>query len=262
MKIIIIFLFLVVLIFPISGIGEEANSEITITILYDNYIFLPDTKSDWGFSCLIESKEKTVLFDTGTYGEILMHNVKQLDINLRKVDLIVLSHIHRDHIGGLMTVLDTNNAVKVYYPHSFPQEFNREISLKGADPISVNEPIQICENMYLTGEIQGPVNEQSLIVNTSKGLVIIAGCSHPGIVKIVKKAKDIWDKKIYLVMGGFHLGQHSKEQVEKIAESFKILGVEKCGATHCTGDQAIHVFKDKFGVNYIPMGVGKVISIK
>jgi len=261
MKHITIIIVLIVLYIPVTGISADSPDEINITIIYDNYIFQKGTESDWGFSCFIETKEETILFDTGTHGEILKSNAEKLNIDFRTVDIIVLSHIHRDHTGGLMTVLDINNDLSVYYPYSFPQEFNKNILLKDAVPVAVKEPLQINDNIYLTGEIKGPVNEQSLILNTAKGLIIIAGCSHPGIVKIVKKAKEIVDNNIYLVLGGFHLMNHSEAEVQNIAEEFKKMGVEKCGATHCTGDQAIGVFKDEFGDDYIPMGVGKTISI-
>ena len=100
-----------------------------------------------------------------------------------------------------------------------------------------------------------------MILDTSKGLVVITGCAHPGIVDIVRKAKEILDKEIYLVFGGFHLLQHSAQQVEKIIEQFKDLGVQKVGATHCTGDKAIEMFKKAYGDNFVTLGVGKALKI-
>jgi 7,8-dihydropterin-6-yl-methyl-4-(beta-D-ribofuranosyl)aminobenzene 5'-phosphate synthase len=105
------------------------------------------------------------------------------------------------------------------------------------------------------------IKEQSLIINTQKGLVIVTGCSHQGIVNILKRAKEIMDKPIYLVFGGFHLGGTSDKTLQKIIQSFKELGVEKCGATHCTGDKAIGMFKEAFGEDYMPIGTGKVFEI-
>lgn len=262
MKQITVILLFILFFISLTVNAEESKENIKITIVYDNYVFQKGTKSDWGFSCLVECGGKTILFDTGTQGEILMHNVEKLNIDLKTIDMIVLSHVHRDHTGGLMKVLDQKSDVSVYYPHSFPQKYTQDILLKEAVPIAVKEPVKLFENAYLTGEISGPVNEQSLVLNTSKGLVVIVGCSHPGIVKILKKAQEIWNKKIYLVLGGFHLMSHSKEQVENIADEFKMLGVEQCGATHCTGDGAIKVFKNKFGDNYVSMGVGKVITVQ
>ena len=93
-------------------------------------------------------------------------------------------------------------------------------------------------------------------------MIIVTGCAHQGIVKILKKAKEIRNKDIYLVFGGFHLLRHSEAQLKEIIQSFKSLGVQKCGATHCTGDDAIRLFKVAFGENDVPMGTGKVLTIQ
>ncbi|MBN2031527.1 MBL fold metallo-hydrolase [bacterium] len=240
------------------GLSEK---KITMTILYDNYIFKEGMRSDWGFSCLIEGFEKTILFDTGTSGDILFQNIDILNVDIHCVDLVVLSHIHNDHTGGLSAVLEKKHDVSVYFPISFPDHFSQEIRDQQATPIPVDEPIGICEHVYSTGEIEGSVNEQSLILDTDEGLVVITGCSHPGIVTILKRVKEILDKPIYLVFGGFHLMNHSDAQVREIIQEFESLGVEKCGATHCIGDTAIGLFKEAYGENYIPMGVGRVLQV-
>ncbi len=253
---------------PQEGITEaERKSEghkgpVKFTILYDNYVFQKDTKSDWGFSCLVEGMEKTILFDTGTKSEILFHNIDQLKVDLDKVEQVVISHIHYDHTGGLAAVLDKNHDVRVYLPLSFPYEFIRRVENKRAQVISVHEPVKICRHVYSTGEMGDRIKEQSLIINTNKGLIIVTGCSHQGIVNILKRAKDLFDREIYLVFGGFHLGAKSDEELKEIIKSFKEIGVLKCGATHCTGDRAIELFKEAYGEKYIPMGTGKVLEIE
>ncbi len=238
-----------------------SENQITITILYDNYVFKEGTKSDWGFSCLVEGFEKTILFDTGTRGDILFQNIDILHVDIDCIDLVALSHNHRDHTGGLSAVLEQKQDIPVYFPISFPEYFSQEVRNQQATPISVDEPAKICDCVYSTGEVEGPVNEQSLILDTKEGLVVITGCSHPGIVTILKRAKEILDKPIYLVFGGFHLMNHSDAQVREIIQEFKLLGVQKCGATHCTGDRAIELFQESFDENYIPMGVGKVLQV-
>ncbi len=242
--------------------SEGHKNPIKFTILYDNYLFQKGTKSDWGFSCLIEGMEKTILFDTGTKSEILFHNIDQLNVDLNKVKQIVISHIHYDHTGGLAAVLDKNHDVQVYLPISFPYEFIRRVENKRAKVKSVDEPVKICRHVYSTGEMGDRIKEQSLIINTNKGLIIVTGCSHQGIVNILKRAKDLFDKEIYLVFGGFHLGAKSEKELKEIIKSFKEIGVMKCGATHCTGERAIELFKEAFGEDYIPMGTGKVLEIK
>jgi 7,8-dihydropterin-6-yl-methyl-4-(beta-D-ribofuranosyl)aminobenzene 5'-phosphate synthase len=238
------------------------NNSITITILYDNYPFGEGLKTDWGFSCIIKGTEKTILFDTGTQSDILFHNVKSLNVNLKNVDLVPLSHNHGDHTGGLFAFLKENNKVSVYVPVSFSDSFKKRVKDSGAKIVSVDEPVEICKNVHLTGELTGPANEQALILDTSKGLVVITGCAHPGIVDMVKRAKEVVKKDVYLVFGGFHLVSKSEVEVKDIIRQFKELGVQKVGATHCTGDLAIGLFKKAYEENFVQMGVGRVIQIK
>jgi 7,8-dihydropterin-6-yl-methyl-4-(beta-D-ribofuranosyl)aminobenzene 5'-phosphate synthase len=237
------------------------KTPVRFSILYDNYLHKEGTKPDWGFSCLIEGTEKTILFDTGTNPEILMHNIGQLEVDLKDVDQIVISHEHYDHTGGLNAVLEKNHEVSVYLPVSFPYEFVRNVETKKAEVISVDEPVEICQNVYSTGEMGDQIKEQSLILNTDKGLIIVTGCSHQGIVAILKRAKELFDRPIHLVFGGFHLGAKSNAELEEIIRNFKEIGVEKCGATHCTGDEAIGMFKEALGENYVPMGTGRIFEI-
>lgn len=237
------------------------QTPLRFTILYDNYLHKEGTKPDWGFSCLVEGTEKTILFDTGTNPEILMHNIGQLEVDLKDVDQIVISHEHYDHTGGLNGVLEKNHEVSVYLPVSFPYEFVRDVETKKARVISVDEPVEICQNVYSTGEMGDQIKEQSLIMNTDKGLIIVTGCSHQGIVAVLKRAKELFDNPIHLVFGGFHLGAKSNAELEEIIRNFKEIGVEKCGATHCTGDEAIEMFKKAFGENYMPMGTGRIFEI-
>jgi 7,8-dihydropterin-6-yl-methyl-4-(beta-D-ribofuranosyl)aminobenzene 5'-phosphate synthase len=241
--------------------SSSENDSLNITILYDNYIFKEGTKSDWGFACLIEGSEKTILFDTGTKSEILFHNFSQLNVDIKKIEQIVISHHHRDHFGGLQSVLEKNHKVSVYLLQSFPESFKKQVNDKNDSVVIVTKPVKICENVYLTGEMGVQIKEQSLILDTTKGLVIMTGCSHPGVVKIIKKAKEIINKDIYLVLGGFHLMRHSEKEIKTIIDQFKKLGVQKCGATHCTGEAQINLFKQAFGKNFVTMGTGKIIKI-
>jgi len=266
MKKIICFLVGIVLILSAVNTGITAETKgktITVTILYDNYLS-PNAqeglKNDWGFACLIEGTEKTILFDTGTKSDVLLNNIKLLKKEPEKVESVVISHNHGDHTGGLLTFLGINPNVSVYIPVSASEEWKAKIEKFKAKMIAVDQPIRICKGVWSTGEIQGLVNEQSLILDTPNGLVVITGCAHPDIAKIVEKSRTLLDKKIYLVFGGFHLLSHSDDGVKEIIKKFKELGVQKVGATHCTGDKAIRSFKDAYEKDYVPMGVGKVIT--
>lgn len=115
--------------------------------------------------------------------------------------------------------------------------------------------------MISTGPLTGPPEEQSLIINTEKGLVIITGCAHPGIVRIIEKAKELTGKEVYLVMGGFHLSGASERTIAKITKSFKENGVEKVAPSHCSGDKAREIFRKEYGEDFIENGVGKTIKL-
>lgn len=233
------------------------EKQIEMTILYDNYRFGEDLKTDWGFSCLIQGTEKTILFDTGTKSDIFFHNIGELDVNLKEIEIVAISHNHGDHTGGLSSFLSANSRVSVYLPASFPEEFFKRLEQKGAKAIRVDKPVELCKNVFSTGEMGVQIKEQALIFNTKKGLIVVTGCAHPGIVDIVKRAKEVVDKKVYLVFGGFHLLNKSENEVNEIIKKFRELGVMKVGATHCTGDRAIELFKEAYGENFVQMGVGK-----
>jgi len=255
-KWLIILMALVVL----SGAAGAAD-DFRVTILYDNTVFTPGTKADWGFACLIEGADKTILFDTGTQPDILRHNLEALEIDVNKVDQVVISHEHGDHTGGLWFFLDKKAGVPVYFPASFSSGFGRRVESAGAGAVRVTDPQEICKDIWVTGEIKGPANELGIILDTGQGLVVITGCAHPGIAGIVKHARSALDKDVYFVFGGFHLMQHSKVEVDAIIEQFAEAGVRKCGATHCTGEQQIEWFRQAYGENFVGMGVGRVIRI-
>lgn len=240
--------------------SEGLKKPIKFTVLYDNFIY-NGGKPAHGFSCLIEGTEKTILLDTGGDSKVLMHNIDHFNVDLSQVEQIVITHNHWDHSGGLFEVMEKNNDVPVYLPISFPYAFIRRVEGKGAKVISIDEPIELCENVFLTGEMGDRTKEQSLIIDSRKGLVIITGCSHQGIVNILKLAKKLFDKKIYLVFGGFHLGGKKDSELQEILSDFKELGVVKCGATHCTGEKAISMFKEAYGENYVAIGTGRILKI-
>jgi 7,8-dihydropterin-6-yl-methyl-4-(beta-D-ribofuranosyl)aminobenzene 5'-phosphate synthase len=235
--------------------------DVTMTVVYDNYSYVQGLTTDWGFGCFIEGAEETMLFDTGYQGSILMDNIDALGIDLQAMAAVVISHDHLDHTGGLDSVLNRNSDVSVYHGASFPPSFSQNVIDHGAVPVPVDESIQICDGVLSTGELQGPVNEQSLVLDSDQGLVIITGCSHPGIVNILNTAKQLSDKDIYLVFGGFHLGGHTVAQIQQIIQQFRALGVQKVGPTHCTGETAISLFQQEYGDDFVNMGVGRTITV-
>jgi len=252
------------------GVGEVIAKEnknyinyqgIEITVIYDNYPFKPGLKTSWGFSCVVRGTEKTILFDTGGNGSILLSNMKKLEIDPQEIDLVVLSHIHGDHVGGLGDFLGQNAEVDVYLPQTFPHNFKENARNYGAKIFEVQESTKICENTYSTGVLGMGIKEQALIVRTEQGIIVITGCAHPGIVNIVKKAKDLLREDLLLVMGGFHLMGQSQGSIEKIISQFRNLGVHFVGPCHCSGDTNRQLFQKEYAENYINIGVGKIIHL-
>ena len=237
------------------------NRNFNLTVVYDNNPFDPALQTDWGFSCFIQGAGKNILFDTGTNGNILLSNMNRLDIKPQNVDIVVLSHFHGDHTGGLLALLKENPNITVYLPDFFPSSFKNSITKQGASYVDVKSHQQILENVYTSGVISGWINEQCLILDSDEGLVLITGCAHPRIVNIIETVKDITKKEIYLVFGGFHLSGFEDQEIKEIIRFFKKLGVKKAGPSHCSGKEARDLFSKAYGKDYIQIGVGKKISI-
>jgi len=209
-----------------------------VTIIYDNEAAREGLEADWGFSCLVEVYGKKILFDTGADGSILISNMKKLDIDPKVVEEVFISHSHWDHMGGLYDFLRINK-VRVYIPWSCQKP-------PGAlEVIKVKEPIKIYENIFSTGELQNI--EQSLVVKTEKGLMIIVGCSHPGIKNILEAASDFG--KPAILIGGLH-GFSEFDLVEDL---------ELICPTHCT--QFKSEIRSRYPEKYISGGAGKIIEI-
>jgi 7,8-dihydropterin-6-yl-methyl-4-(beta-D-ribofuranosyl)aminobenzene 5'-phosphate synthase len=244
----------------IETVPEEISSE--LVIVYDNNPFDNRLQTAWGFSCLIRLPQESILFDTGGDSSILLDNMKQLHINPGEIDSIVLSHIHGDHVGGLSGFLEQNSAITLYIPQSFPESFKDEAESLGAKVQEISEATELCSGVYTTGELGDSIKEQSLIVTGDEGLIIITGCAHPGVVNIIRRAKDIVpDREIYLVLGGFHMSGASLEQIESVIREFGQLSVEKVAPCHCSGDETRRLFKKQYAENYIESGVGKRLPL-
>ena len=164
------------------------KAKITLITIYDNYQANPQLKTGWGFSCLVRHsfseggviKEKSILFDTGADNETLLSNMGKIEVDSSEIDFVFISHLHEDHTGGLSGILEIKPDLQVYKPESF------------------SDSAQIINNVWTTGPMGTGIKEQSLIINSGQGLVIITGCAHPGVVNIIKKAKGMFpNENIY-----------------------------------------------------------------
>jgi len=235
-----------------------------IRVLFDKDTKNKNLHIGWGVSFLVNDK---ILFDTGEKGKWLLENMSSLGVDIDKIKAIVISHDHWDHWGGLWDLLQSKKGMPVYICPNFSREFKDKANKLGASLIEVERLTQILPDIFSTGEIAGAYHgkympEQAIVLKTGNGLTVITGCAHPGILKMVKKAKAKFPaERIYLVLGGFHLMESDKRAIEIVAENFKKMGIIKAGPTHCSGKEAEEIFENKYGDNFISVKAGQILNI-
>ncbi|MBN1138246.1 MAG: MBL fold metallo-hydrolase [Anaerolineae bacterium] len=235
-----------------------------LTVVFDNNPYDPRLQTGWGFAAWLEYGGQTVLFDTGADGVVLLDSMATLGLDPKAIDIVVLSHIHGDHTGGLASLLavdpqactERGECITVYIPQAFPAGFKEQARTAGAEVMQVDAPTEILPGLWSTGQMGTGIIEQALLVQTGKGLVVITGCAHPGVDEMVARAREVGQDEVALVMGGFHLGGASRARIMEIIDRFHVLGVQQVAPCHCTGDQAREIFHVAFGENYHPCGVG------
>jgi 7,8-dihydropterin-6-yl-methyl-4-(beta-D-ribofuranosyl)aminobenzene 5'-phosphate synthase len=275
--------------------GSTDQSTAQITVLYDAFGKDSAMQRDWGYAALVEYGGKRILFDTGNNPDILAQNVKAKGVDLSKIDFVVLSHCHGDHMGGLSYVLSVNPTVTIYAPKegfgvygaSLPGTFYRKdpslppeqryyngtppetmrlgSAWPGAHFQLVDKNMDIAPDIHLLTLLSDKpgtleLRELSLAINTPDGVIVVVGCSHPGIDKIVELATGI-NPRVHLIAGGFHLVTAADPDIEKVVtalhDQFK---VEYIAPGHCTGEPAFSAFKKAFGNHDVYAGLGTKLT--
>lgn len=283
-----------VMVAPADMAAAEPSSQ--ITILYDAFGTDATMKKDWGFSALVEIPGKRILFDTGNDPEIFASNVKAKGIDLTSIDFVVLSHRHSDHMAGLNHVLSANPTVKIYAPKegfgiygsSLPSSFYRKdeslppemryyggkppevmkfgTAWQGANIELIDKTTEIAPGITLIALVSDApgtkeLKELSLAVNTADGVVLLVGCAHPGVEKIVEAATAI-NPKIRLIAGGFHLVVAPDEVIARAVAALKdTFKIENIAPGHCTGEPTFAALKQAFGDRYLYAGVGTSLPL-
>jgi 7,8-dihydropterin-6-yl-methyl-4-(beta-D-ribofuranosyl)aminobenzene 5'-phosphate synthase len=267
-----------------------------ITILYDAFGKSSGMKKDWGYSALVEYGGKHILFDTGNNAEIFAQNVKVSGVDLKKLDFAVISHRHGDHTGGMNYLLTANPQVKIFAPKegfgvfgaSLPGTFYRQDAslpdymryYNGKPPqmMTFGTPWPSANFVLIDGVTEAApgisviatvsqtpgtleLRELSLAIETPKGLILVVGCSHPGIERIVE-ASTVLDKHVYAIVGGLHLVTTPDSEIARIVTALRDKWKVDCVALgHCTGEPAFAAFQRAFGAHYNYAGLGSVIDL-
>jgi len=279
---------------PPAARAEPSKAQ--ITVLYDAFGKSSAMQKDWGYAALIEYGGKRILFDTGNNSDLLAQNAKAKGIDLSKLDFVVMSHRHGDHMGGMAYLLSANPKVKIYAPKEgfgvygadLPSAFYRKdaslppeqryydgappevmrfgAAWPGANFQLIDKNTEIATGIHLIALVSDKpgtleLRELSLAINTPEGMVIVVGCSHPGIDKIVEAAAKI-NPRIHFVAGGFHLVVSKDEEIEKIVtalrDTFKVAYV---APGHCTGEPTFTALKKAFGDHYLYAGLGTSFAL-
>ncbi len=280
-----------------ESVGRAATpAPARITVLYDAFGKDAAMTKDWGYAALVEVNGKRILFDTGDDPENFAKNVKAKGVDLTRLDFVVLSHRHGDHMGGLTYLLSVNPKVKIYAPKEtfgiygsdLPSKFYRKAeslpaemryydgsppeimkfgtAFPGANIQLIDKTTEVAPGITLIALVSDApgtkeLKELSLAIKTSEGLVLVVGCSHPGIEAIVAEAVKI-DPHIHFIAGGFHLVVAQDPAIEKVATALlNTYKVDYIAPGHCTGEPTFAALQKAFGDRYLYAGLGTTLGV-
>lgn len=250
------------------GVGgkkiQDAKS-VTVTTIVDNNVLKKGLTSSWGLSLHVEisanDKKHSVLMDTSGSFQTFYANASKLGLSLSTIEAVLISHWHRDHCGALSQVL---SLLKPQIPVYVPSEDSFgivEIRRAGGISVVCHKPDEFLEGVMSIGEVHDGLSEHSLLINVKeKGLVVLTGCSHPGLVNVLKHAQRVSEiETVYAVIGGFHISGLSEGI--RIGEFLRGLDVRLVSPCHCTSNDARQGIAEVMGDACVENGSGKIISI-
>ncbi len=242
-----------------------------ITILVENQSSHAGAKvclAEWGFSAYIQTKNVNILFDSG-HTDIYKQNAKKLNIDLCKTDFIILSHHHWDHAGGLQHHDFKKGKKLIIHPEILDKLFREESQKLISDfkIIPSKKPLEFSDGIYYLGEIPRNntfekgmykndlmLDDSAIAVKSSKGVIVITGCSHAGISNICDYAKQVTEQKLYAVIGGFHLFEDNQEAVNGTIDYFKKEKPKYLYPMHCVDFPTLVKFYTIFGIKKLSTG--------
>lgn len=236
---------------------------VSILTILDNDVFKEGLKSAWALSLYLEitydnNRTYKMLVDVGGNLDEWIYNVKRLNLKFDDLGSIFITHLHGDHAGILPELLEElKEGIKVYVPER-PWISRSKLRERKTELIICKKAREIEPQLFSTGAL-GYIKEHSLVINMKeKGLIIVVGCTHPGIYAVINKAKEITgNNKIYAVIGGFHL--YTYDEGRRVGEYLKDIGVELVSPMHCTSDEAKRGILEVIGEErFIKNGSGRL----
>lgn len=276
--------------------AEPRESPDRVTILYDSFGKRAGLRRDWGFAALVEYRGQRILFDTGNDAKVFERNVRALGVDLRRLDFVVISHRHGDHTSGLNYLLRVNPRVRIYAPregfgvfgNAVPYAFVRRDSTlppeqryfdgtmpdtlvsgtpwAAANFVWVDSTTRIGPGVSIVSTVSDrpgtlELKELSLVLDTPEGAVVLVGCSHPGIERIVEAAGTV-SPHPHLIFGGLHLVATADAEVERIALALRDrFRLDLIAPGHCTGEPAFAALRRVFATRYRYAGLGETIPL-
>lgn len=281
--------------------------KVKLTVLIEDSVDMdkPDLLAKHGLSFFVEAEtgnvKVSILMDVGPSPDVMLHNIDEMGIDLRKTDAILLSHGHYDHVGSLIETLKRieKQVPVIAHPKIFNPKFKVKPSLKfigasfkpsdveasGGVFLYASNPVTIAEGITTSGEVErhaafekvedfwmvddgrfvedALLDDQALIIHVkNKGLVVLVGCAHSGIINTIRHAQKVMrTDKVFAVLGGFHLAKADDKRTQATVNELAKLDLKFVGPCHCIGQKAVNRLLEAFGDRCHPLRTGDIVEL-